>query len=394
MREGYLLPEDPVEQILDSVRAVFDSWTCPRAITYRNVEGIDDSLGTAATVQTMVFGNLGDTSGTGVAFSRDPRTGDRGLVGDFLVGAQGEDVVAGTHRTQELPSLADTWPDVWYRLLDAADTLEHHFADMVDIEFTVERGELYLLQCRRAKRSPAAVFRVALDMANDPGFPVDRTEAVRRCDALIDDPPTISVSAGTEEPIVLAEGIAASPGRASGLLVLDVDDAVTRSARGESVVLVRRETSPADVHGMAAAVGLVTTLGGLVSHAAVVARSWGLPAVVGVENMELEAGAISAAGHRVEVGDLLTVDGTSGLVLLGAHGSAETPMPEVAIIASWARTQADPMASDAALDDNSAGEGDCLRVISLKGAADSAAVAIALRAPASDVEPMLRDLTT
>jgi pyruvate,orthophosphate dikinase len=364
---GYRVPADPYEQIEAATEAVFKSWHSARAAAYRQREGIDHGLGTAATVQAMVFGNMGERSGTGVAFSRNPSTGEAGLMGDFLVGAQGEDVVAGTHQTMPLSQLEALWPDVWAELSTVSDRLEHHSRDMVDLEFTVEDGRLWLLQTRRAKRSPAAVFRAAVEMANDADFPVDRAEAVQRCADHMDDPPRLAnVERVDEAEDVIATGLAASPGRAVGVVSLDPDDAVEREQRGERVILVRQETSPADIHGMGASVGLVTTLGGMVSHAAVVARSWGLAAVVGCEGVELTDDAIVSGELRVEAGTTITVCGDSGQVLLGNRPSDSQPLPEVETIRAWAR------ALDSEVADETAGSAtvepdDCLRLIVLKG---------------------------
>lgn len=333
---GVTLPTSPLEQVNCAVRAVFDSWSTRRAVHYREAQGLDDTLGTAATVQTMVFGNVGSRSGTGVAFSRDPRTGRRGLMGDFLAGAQGDDVVAGNHETLPLDTLRERWPEVWTELDDVAHRLEHSFADMVDLEFTVEDGQLWLLQVRRAHRSALAELRAAIDMAEDPTFPVDRSEAVRRCRRLLEEPPTLISAASTGEEVVVVAGHPAAPGRAVGILCLDVDRAVELEAQGADVVLVRRETSPADVHGMGASVGFVTTLGGPVSHAAVVARSWGLPAVVGASELSILDAAVEAGGVRVEEGEVVTVDGDTGRLLLGAHGGDRTPAVEVDVIRRWA----------------------------------------------------------
>ncbi|MEM7276435.1 MAG: PEP/pyruvate-binding domain-containing protein, partial [Actinomycetota bacterium] len=241
---GYPVPEDPRAQVLAAVRAVFESWTGPRATRYREIEGIDASLGTAVTVQAMVFGNLGDRSGTGVAFSRNPTTGEAGLVGDFLVNAQGEDVVAGEAVTSSLAEMAARWPSLFAELDGVAATLEQHHRDMVDIEFTVEEGKLWLLQTRVGKRSPLAAFRVAIELAEDPAFDVDRAEAVERCRRYLDDPPTVAASQSTDGEStagdgteVVATGLAASPGLASGVLCFDPDRAVELAEAGRDVIL-------------------------------------------------------------------------------------------------------------------------------------------------------------
>ena len=424
---GWTIPTDPQRQVVAAVEAVFRSWRSDRARTYRELEGIDHEAGTAATVQAMVFGNMGHRSGTGVAFSRNPSTGERALMGDFLVDAQGEDVVAGTHATMSLTEMADRWPALWDELVELSDRLEHHSADMVDIEFTVEDGKLWLLQWRRAKRSPVAVFRTAIAMAEDPDFPVDRAEAVRRCLPYLDDPPVTRQPAADDadradngadgagpqdegiegiEGIVLATGLAASPGLVSGVLSLNPDDALARSETGDRVILIREETSPADVHGIGAAVGLVTTLGGMVSHAAVVARAWGLAAVVGAKGIVLSDGALTSGDRVVIAGEVVTVDGDNGRLLLGDRTSAGDVIPEVETIRRWARTvddghpdggavPADDTASAAAEAARSAAVSadDCLRVIALKGMGSAESVAGALGADEETVGDILAGLT-
>lgn len=336
---GATRPTEPVEQLVAAVCAVFDSWTGERARRYREVEGIDESLGTAVTVQAMVFGNRGERSGTGVAFSRDPSTGAPGPVGDFLAGAQGEDVVDGTRSTERLDALARRWPDVWAELVELTARLEHELDDAVDVEFTVEEGRLWILQARRAKRSPLAELRIAIDLADDPTFDLDRGGAVTRCRHLLDGDGRWSggVDAADDRADVVAAGLAAAPGRAVGVLCTDVDRAVALDAEGADVVLVRRETSPADVRGMAAAVGLVTSVGGLVSHAAVVARSWGLPAVVGAADLVLHDGdGVEGPGGRVAEGEVVTVDGDGGRLLRGAHPRAGGVPEELTLLRRWA----------------------------------------------------------
>lgn len=343
---GYTVPPEPATQVVMAVRAVFDSWLGPRATRYREIEGIDPAIGTAATVQAMVFGNLGDRSGTGVAFSRNPTTGRSGLVGDFLVNAQGEDVVDGSATTEPLSVMADRWPELYDGLRRIAADLEAHFQDMVDLEFTVEDGSLWLLQVRRGKRSPIAAFRAAIDLAEDPAFEVDRREAVERCLRYLDDPPTVADAdegGGDVESsavTVVASGLGASPGQAIGVLCCDPDRAVTMQEQGLDVILARRATSPADVHGMAAAKGIFTTLGGQVSHAALVAREWGLPAVVGASeatvNHDDAGGSVVGPTVTVREGDVVTVDGDGGRLLLGSVSSGRVVAPEVAVIQRWA----------------------------------------------------------
>lgn len=332
-------PADPAEQVIAAIGAVFDSWTGARAQHYRRVEGIDESLGTAVTVQAMVFGNRGERSGTGVAFSRDPSSGAPGPVGDFLARAQGADVVDGTRSTDPLDALARHWPHVWADLVELTARLEHELDDAVDVEFTVEEDRLWILQARRAKRSPLAELRIAIDLAEDPSFALDRPAAVARCRHLLDGGD--GLWAASDDPAgddadVVARGLAAAPGRAVGVLCTDVDRAVALEADGVDVVLVRRETSPADVRGMAASVGLVTTVGGLVSHAAVVARSWGLPAVVGASELVLDGGAVEGPGGRVVEGEIVTVDGDGGRLLRGTHRRAGAVPEELETLRRWA----------------------------------------------------------
>jgi pyruvate, orthophosphate dikinase len=341
---GVTVSDDPLAQVVACVRAVFDSWNSEPAAMYRSFEGIDGGLGTSATVQVMVFGNLGPGSGTGVAFSRDPSTGAPGLMGDFLTGAQGEDVVSGSHRTRPVDDMRTLWPDAFEQLSRAAERLERHYADIVDIEYTVERGCLWFLQVRRAKRSRAAALRSAVDMADDPSFPVDRTEAVRRCRNLLSSPTAGPDGLNTsrsdvdydDQTAVIASGLPASPGTACGVLCTDIDHAVELQARGVEVVLVRPETTTSDVGGMAAAVGLVTTRGGLVSHAAIVARSWDLPAVVGATELKIAEDGVVGPGGRAAVGAIVTVDGDRGRLLIGRRTRPQVEPPEVAVLRSWA----------------------------------------------------------
>lgn len=330
-------PASATEQLRGAVAAVFASWDAERARRYRQVEGIDDGWGTAVTVQAMVFGNRSARSGTGVAFTRDPSTGAPGLMGDFLPAAQGDDVVSGGRVTPPLRELAERWPPVWAELAAVAARLERHFADLVDIEFTVEDGRLWVLQARPAKRSPRAALRVAVDLAEDPEVPLDRAGAVERCRHLLDADRWGAVAAGGEPPVPVVEGLGAAPGRAVGVLCVDLDRAEQLAVEGVDVVLARRETSPSDVPALAGAAGLVTALGGLVSHAAVVARDWGLPAVVGAAELRLLPGGIEGPGGFVAEGEVVTVDGDAGRLLRGAHpGDASGPPPELDILRRWA----------------------------------------------------------
>ncbi len=392
---GLTVPDDGVEQVVAAVRSVFESWFSPRARHYREVEGIDHSLGTSATVQAMVFGNLDHRSGTGVAFTRDPATGAPGLMGDFLPRAQGEDVVAGASTTLRLGEMATAWPDQFADLERIAEVLEHAMADMVDIEFTIEAGVLWMLQVRRGKRSPLATLRCAIDMAEDEAFPVDRAEAVARCRSLLDDPPSVAVGDRPGEAhTVIATGLPASPGVATGVLCTDPDEAVELEADGQSVILVRRETSPADVHGMAAAAGLFTLLGGLVSHAAVVARDWGLPAVVGATEAHLTGEGLVGPGGLAPLGATVTVDGSAGTIALGAERPARREASEVETIRQWARSLSDretSVASDPAADDDVTFP--VLRALRIKGMADEASIATTSGTDPSEVAAVLARLT-
>jgi pyruvate,orthophosphate dikinase len=334
---GNRVPADPRAQIHDAIEAVFRSWDNPRARRYRKINHIPDDLGTAANVQMMVFGDLGEDSGTGVCFTRDPATGEPKAFGDYLPMAQGEDVVAGTRNTLTLDDLGERHPDVHERLLEIMELIERHTTDMADIEFTVERGKLWILQTRTGKRTAAAAVRMAVDMVSE-GL-IDRETAVLRVE-----PSTLEQ---LERPRIddthavepLAHGVAASPGAAQGEAVFDADRAVEAAREGRRVVLVRPETTPDDIHGMDAAEGILTSQGGKTSHAAVVARGMGKPAVTGVASMtvDLETRSATFAGGRFEEGDLVTIDGTNGTVYPGALPVTEPEeTPELHQLLEWA----------------------------------------------------------
>jgi len=313
---GQGFPQDPRDQLLRAVRAVFDSWDTPRAQVYRRANEIPDELGTAANVVQMVFGNKGETSGTGVAFTRDPSTGEPGVWGEFLVNAQGEDVVAGIRTPQPIEEMGNVMPAAFGQLVETMQRLEAHFREMQDIEFTIEDGTLYLLQTRSGKRTAAAALRIAADMARE-GL-ISQEEAVARIDPGQLDQllhPMIDPRADVE---LIAEGLNASPGAATGHIVFDADTAEDRGRAGEDVILVRWETTPDDIHGLIWARGVLTAHGGMTSHAAVVARGMGKPAVTGCDGLELEADAVTIGGHRLDAGDILTIDGGTGRVILGA----------------------------------------------------------------------------
>jgi len=316
-RTGAPFPADPWQQLEQAVAAVFRSWNGRRARDYRRVEGISDDLGTAVNVQVMVFGNAGIDSGTGVAFTRDPATGERRPVGDFLLNAQGEDVVAGVRTTEPLHQLASHFPECAEHLRDVMARLESHYQDLCDIEFTVQHGRLFMLQTRVGKRTALASLRMAVEMA-DEGL-IERSEAVRRfrpeeLERLLH--PRFDPDA---DVTVVTRGLPASPGAATGRAIFDADRAQALAADGTDVVLVRTNTSPADFHGMVAATGVLTSRGGLVSHAAVVARGMGTPAVCGAEDLVIDwHGRYATIGDvRIEQGDLISIDGTTGEVALG-----------------------------------------------------------------------------
>jgi pyruvate,orthophosphate dikinase len=333
---GRPFPQDPDEQLRGAIEAVFASWDGPRAVAYRVRERIAHDLGTAVNVQAMVFGNRDDTSGTGVGFTRDPATGAVGEYGDFLVNAQGEDVVAGIRNTEPLSALKEKFPDIHGELLSIFARLEAHYRDMCDTEFTIEQGKLWMLQTRVGKRTGRAALRMAVDMAAEKTIHLTRAEALERItgehlEQVLH--PQFTGSGHT----VLARGLGASPGAAVGRVYLTADDAQAAALRGEAVVLVRSETSPEDVHGMLASEGILTARGGLVSHAAVVARGWGKPAVVGAEALRISNASFSVGDTVVSEGDWISVDGTNGTVMLGRVpvSEGETP-PEFETILGWA----------------------------------------------------------
>ncbi|MBI4501130.1 MAG: pyruvate, phosphate dikinase, partial [Gemmatimonadetes bacterium] len=310
-------PDNPWDQLWGAVEAVFRSWQTKRAADYRRVHRIPDDLGTAVSVVAMVYGNTGDDSGTGVAFTRNPSTGERRLYGEFLVNAQGEDVVAGTRDPEPIENMAQRLPEAFHELQRTCEVLEQHFRDMQDVEFTVERGRLYLLQTRAAKRTAHAAVRAAVEMVDEDL--IDRTEAVRRVqpdqvDQLLHR--TLDPAAALQ---VLATGLPASPGAAVGKVVFDADAAAKLGGKGERVILVRRETSPDDFHGMAAAAGILTARGGMTSHAAVVARGMGKCCVAGCKELDVDesSGCFRVDGKVVREGEWITLDGSTGRVIVG-----------------------------------------------------------------------------
>ncbi|HTJ24728.1 MAG TPA: pyruvate, phosphate dikinase [Candidatus Limnocylindria bacterium] len=314
---GKPFPQDVYEQLEMAIRAVFDSWNSKRAIDYRKFNKIPDDWGTAVSVCTMVFGNLGEDSGTGVAFTRDPNTGAKHLYGEYLRNAQGEDVVAGIRTPETIEDLKHAQPEVYGQFMTIAGQLELHYRDMQDLEFTVERGKLWMLQTRSGKRSAEAAVKIALDLARE-GI-ITKQEAVARVDAASLDQ-LFHARIDPHEKVELAgKGLNASPGAASGEIVFDADTAVMRGERGDAVILVRTETAPDDVHGMIAAKGILTSRGGATSHAAVVARGMGKPCVAGFDGLRVDARTKTATiGDRtLHEGDWITIDGTSGNVMFG-----------------------------------------------------------------------------
>jgi pyruvate,orthophosphate dikinase len=316
-RTGSDFPRDPVVQLWGAIEAVWKSWTLKKAKDYRRVHGISEDLGTAVSVVAMVFGNLGEDSGTGVAFTRNPSTGERRFYGEFLINAQGEDVVAGTRTPLNIDDMAKRLPDAYKDLIDTQDRLEHHYRDMQDLEFTVERGKLFLLQTRTGKRTAAAAVRIARDMVTE-GL-IDRVTAVRRVPAAHLDQLLHPIIDPSIRATPLCTGLPASPGAASGIAVFDPDTAEQRSLAGENVILVRDETTPEDFHGIVAARAVLTARGGMTSHAAVVARGMGKCAVVGCKDIhvDLERRSFSVDGKQIAEGDWLTLDGATGRVFAG-----------------------------------------------------------------------------
>ena len=338
---GKPFPQDPMGQLRGAVEAVFRSWNGARAIAYRVREKIGHDLGTAVNVQAMVFGNRDQNSGTGVGFTRNAATGENLPYGDFLINAQGEDVVAGIRNTDDLDKLGEYFPALKIELFQIFQRLEAHYRDMCDTEFTIEQGKLWMLQTRVGKRTGAAALRMAVDMTKGtkgPGrtsWKISREEALMRVAAEHLDQVLHPQFAG--KGTVIATGLAASPGAAVGKVYFTADDAVDADDRGEPVILVRNETSPEDVHGMMVSQGILTARGGLVSHAAVVARGWGTPAVVGAESVKIDGKSFVVGGHTISEGDVISLDGTTGEVILGEMKlEAAEPPAEFHTILKWA----------------------------------------------------------
>ncbi|MGH7610496.1 MAG: pyruvate, phosphate dikinase [Candidatus Dormibacteria bacterium] len=320
---GRAFPEDPQEQLVQAIAAVFSSWNGRRAIAYREYHGISHDLGTAVNVQAMVFGNMGEDSGTGVAFTRDPSTGERRLFGEYLLNAQGEDVVAGIRTPEPIAALERALPEVYADFAGIAQRLESHYRDVQDMEFTIERGRLFMLQTRTAKRTAAAAVRIAVEMVHE--RLISKEEALRRVEPEQVDHLLHRAIDPQAQVRVLAQGLAASPGAATGEAVFDADRAQGLAAQGKAVILVRVETNPDDVHGMIAAEGVLTSRGGRTSHAAVVARGMGKPCVAGAEEVkvDLRRRRFEAGGVTVREGQVFTIDGSDGRVIQGTVPTVE-----------------------------------------------------------------------
>ncbi len=334
---SWAFPDQPYVQLELAIQAVFESWNAPRAQVYRHEYGIADDLGTAVNVMEMVFGNRDEHSATGVCFSRDPATGRPGLFGEYLADTQGEDIVSGARTPEPIARMRERFPEAYAELERSVAELERHYRDMQDVEFTIERGRLHLLQTRGAKRTAAAALACAVALVDD-GL-IDRAEAVRRIEPTSLDQllhPTIDPDSAID---VVAVGLAASPGAACGRAVFDADRAAEQAAAGEDVILVRPETTADDIHGLIGARGVLTARGGMTSHAAVVARGMGKPCVAGCSALQVDLGARTAdvAGRAISEGDLITIDGTAGHVILGAVELVEpSPNPDLALVLEWA----------------------------------------------------------
>ena len=378
---GRPFPEDPQEQLWGAIGAVFSSWMVPRAVTYRNIHDIPASWGTAVNVQSMVFGNMGDDCATGVAFTRDPSTGENFFYGEYLVNAQGEDVVAGIrtpqsltikgkeHEGSDLPAMEEVMPGVFKQLDDVRHKLEKHYRDMQDIEFTVQQGNLFMLQTRSGKRTAAAALKIAVDMVKEKL--ITQEEGLLRIEPHALDQllhPTLDPMA---HKTILTKGLPASPGAASGIVVFSADDAEKMAHDGKQVMLCRVETSPEDIHGMHAAAGILTTRGGMTSHAAVVARGMGRACVAGAGAIAIDykAKTMTVGDHTIKEGDVVTIDGSTGEVMLGA---VDTIQPELSgdfeTVMGWAdaarrmkiRTNAEtPLDAKTAVDFGAEGIGLC-----------------------------------
>jgi pyruvate,orthophosphate dikinase len=398
-----VVPDDPWAQLHASIEAVFRSWDSERARSYRAREVIPDDLGTAVVVQAMVFGNRGPDSATGVLFTRNPATGENALYGDVLFGAQGEDVVAGTHATEPITALDTRLPAVAAQLREYAARLERHYGDICDIEFTIEDGRLWMLQNRIGKRTAQAACRAAVEMAEDGAFPLSRPQAVERVAGMLADPPTVAAERVDGVPVV-ATGLGASPGLISGAIATSPERAVEMADAGVAVLLVRAETSPDDVHGMARSVGVLTSTGGLASHAAVVARGWDIPAVVGAGAVLVGPGSVTIGGRVYTEGEVLGIDGSSGEVYGGAVTAVRTVVPEAATLLAWAAELGIAIEGrvDGAPGDRSDGAGpggpgpvgpdEVVRSLAIKGYATGEMLGLALGLDGDEAEAQAREL--
>ena len=325
---GEDFPQDPKKQLMLAVEAVFKSWNNPRAIVYRRLNDIDNNLGTAVNIQSMVFGNMGYTSGTGVAFTRDPATGENKLLGEYLINAQGEDVVAGIRTPQPIDTLKEVMPEIYKQFIDTVKTLEHHYKDMQDVEFTIENGRLFFLQTRNGKRTAASAINVAVDLVEE-GL-ITKEEAIMRIepkqlDQLLH--PKFEDKA-LKEATVLTKGLPASPGAGSGKIYFSAEDALEASKTGEKVILVRQETSPEDIEGMVCSEGILTARGGMTSHAAVVARGMGKCCVAGCGEIKVDEAAkeVRKDDLVLKEGDFISLDGSTGIVYLGDVAKSKAAM--------------------------------------------------------------------
>ena len=332
---GKQIPEDPFDQLYQSIEAVFNSWNNARAIFYRNYHGIPHSMGTAVNIMTMVYGNMGDDSGTGVLFTRNPATGDKEIFGEYLTNAQGEDVVAGIRTPQNMNSLSKTAPKLHHEIVQVANLLENHYKDVQDVEFTVERGTLFMLQTRSAKRNAIAAIKIAVDMVKEKL--IDKTEALQRVPAneltqlFVTRFTEKSLQKAAEEKRIIAKGFAASPGAATGIVTFEADEAVKLAEKGEKVILVRPETNPDDVHGILNSVGILTSRGGVTSHAAVVTRGLGKPCIVGCESIKIDLKKKNFIGNNkiIKEGEQLSINGTTGEVIIGDMETQEPNLDDL-----------------------------------------------------------------
>ncbi len=395
-------PHDVWDQLRAAIEAVFRSWNSERATAYRRIESISDELGSAVTIQAMVFGNIDPDSATGVLFTRNPATGERAPFGDVLFEAQGEDVVSGTRTTFPVAVLDERMPAVATSLWQYGDLLERHFADMCDIEFTIEHGQLWLLQTRVGKRGPQAALRMAIEMAEDPAFPLSREQAVRRVASLLASPPRLTAGRPDDvEPITC--GLPASPGLAAGEIVMSAAAASEASDAGRPFILVRRETSPDDVPVMAQAAGVLTALGGIASHAAVVARGWGVPAVVSAADLKVTDVGVIIGGRPYPAGATISIDGSTGEVYAGAVAGEPVPVPEAATLSAWAPeagVELPPLAGDGSTTaarnhlgrPATVSREDIIGCLSIKGIVSIEMLAEALLTTAAAVQPVLAEL--